>query len=249
METKVQTIDDTITSKFEKDHKKAVKKMAKSGFVSVDGVICQYAPGNNTFAKIGAGYCNGVYNHILHSLGNYWGILTMVDVTNLLKNELPNITENDAKDFKKYLEQSKVVINEKSIKDLMKKAIQDNDTFKNQDADLKGKLNLQSELMVLRNNDIYSDGDFNLFKLEDGKFKRYTANDVFTLFRSTIGTENTKLVLQYVKNHWRTYADSLTNVKLLVDKIKEKEFKETTLNMSEPGFKNVLEIISNYGGK
>ena len=97
----------------------------------------------------------------------------------------------------------------------MKEAIKDNDLYKNINADFKGKLNLQSELMVLRNNDIYSDGKFALFKLTDGAFERVTAKDVYHLLRNNIGTENTKLVLQYVKNHWWSYIDNLTNVKKL----------------------------------
>ena len=248
METEVKTINDNIITNFEKDHKKIIRRMAKSGFVSVDGVICQYSPGNNRFIKISAGYYNGVYHDILHSLGNYWGILTMVDVGELLKKELPNITEKDANDFKLYSEQSQVIINEELIQDLLKDALNENKELK-RDMDFTGKKDLVSQITVLRNNDIFTDNRRRLYKFKDGKFLRYNSNDIQGVLSKDIPTDDFYFVIGRVKNNFENYADNLTDVTKLIELMRIKQYKIDTMADCKPGFDKVMKIISKYGGK
>lgn len=226
--------------------RRAKREMAKKGFVNVDGIIMQYNPMTSTFIAVDNEDVIQYFNWII---GTHWQTLNPGNIIEYLQKELPKITKNDLNRFTSYIEQSQVTINEELINDLMKKAIQDNELYKNTNGDFKGKLNLQAELTVLTNNDIYSDGNYRLFKFKDGNFKRVTADDVLELFRSTIGTEDTRLVLHYVKNHWRTYVDSLTDISVLYRLAKEKQFKEDTLKESEDGYNKVLSIISSYGGK
>lgn len=242
----ITQINDKINHDITLAKRRAKREMTKKGFVNVDGTIMQYNPGAINFVKMDEMQVVDYFNSII---GTSWNTLTPGNIINYLQSELPNFTAKDVEDFTKYITQSQVVINEELIQDLTKKAIADNDLYKNTKADFKGKLNLQSELMVLRNNDIFTDGDFKLFRLKDGKFERYTIHDVLGLFRSTIGTENTKLVMQYVKNHWKSYIDSLTNVKSLLFLLHQKEIKETTMQEAEPGYNEVLKVIASYGGK
>ena len=55
--------------------------------------------------------------------------------------------------------------------------------------------------------------------------------------------------MQYVKNHWKSYIDNITNVKNLLFLLKQKEIKETTMQEAEPGYNEVLKVIASYGGK
>ena len=246
MDITITDINDKIKHDITLAKRRAKREMTKKGFVNVDGTIMQYNPGVTGFIDVNNVEVVNYFNWII---GTSWQTLTPGNIIDYLKAELPKLTKKDISDFAAYVQQSQVVINEELIQDLMKEAIKDNDLYKNINADFKGKLNLQSELMVLRNNDIYSGGNMRLYHLKDGKFERFTAHDVLGLFRSTIGTENTKLVMQYVKNNFGTYSDNLTNVKVLLRLLKQKNKKESTLKSTEPGYNEVLSIIASYGGK
>lgn len=242
----ITEINNNINHEILLSKRRAKREMTKKGFVNVDGNIMQYNPVSTTFIAVNNEDLIHYFNWII---GNHWQTLTPGNIIDYLKNELPKISKIELNQFNSYIQQSKVTINEELITDLLEKAIQENDIYKNTKVDFKGKLNLQSELTVLRNNDIYSDGKSALFKMEDGTFKAVKSDKVFELLRKTIGTEDTKLVLFYVKNQWKIYVKNLTNISRLYKLIKEKEVKEYTLKESEPGYKNVLSIIANYGGK
>ena len=242
----IKEINDKINHDITLAKRRAKREMTKKGFVNVDGMIHQYNPMTINFHPVKEADVVQYFNWII---GTSWGTLSPGNIIDYLKEQLPKITEIDINRFVTYVEQSQVIIDEKLIKELMTKAIADNEVFSNKDIDFKGKLNLQTELIILRNNNIFSDGDWKLYKLEDGEFKRIKVNEVFNLFRQTIGTENTKLVLQYVKNHWKTYADSLTNVKKLTMLLYQKNRKEDTMISCKQGYDNVMEVISSYGGK
>lgn len=242
----ITQINDKINHDILLAKRRAKREMTKKGFVNVDGTIMQYNPMTTGFVEVNNLDAEDYFNWII---GTSWQTLMPGDIIKYLQSELPNLAPKDVEDFTKYITQSQVIINEEAIQDLTKKAIQDNELYKNTKADFKGKLNLQSELIVLRNNDIYTDGDFKLYRLKDGKFERYTIHDVLGLFRSAIGTEDTRLVMQYVKNHWKSYIDNLTNIKSLLFLLKQKEIKETTMQDAKPGFETVMQIIASYGGK
>ena len=242
----ITQINDSINHDILLSKRRAKREMTKKGFVTVDGNLMQYNPMMTKFIPVNNEDLIQYFNWII---GTSWQTLSPGNIIVYLKEQLPNFTEKDINNFTAYVEQSQLVIDEDLIQELMKKAIADNEVYKNTKADFKGKLNLQTELIVLRNNDIYSDGDWKLFKLEDGDFTRIKANGLLTLFRQTIGTENTKLVLQYVKNHWQSYVDSLTNVNKLTKLLMQKNRKENTLTECKPGYDEVMKIISNYGGK
>lgn len=239
-------INNKITHDITLAKRRAKREMTKKGFVNVSGEIMQYNPMTTSFIKVSDKDTVMFFNWII---GTHWGTMNPGNIIDYLKEQLPNLAASDVNNFTSYVKQSQIVINENKIQELMTNAIADNEVFTNKDIDFKGKLNLQSELIILRNNNIFSDGDFLLFKLTDGEFKRVTADDVYQLLRKNIGTENTKLVLQYVKNHWRSYADSLTNISQLYNLLWEKQLKEDTLSQCKPGFDNVMGVISSYGGK
>ena len=242
----IKEINNKITHDITLAKRRAKREMTKKGFVIVDDDIMQYNPMTTKFNKVNDEDAIQFFNWII---GTHWGTMSPGNIIDYLTEQLPKLTAIDVNEFVAYVEQSKVIIDEDLIQELMTKAIADNELFTNKDIDFKGKLNLQSELMILRNNNIYSDGDFALFKLTNGALERVTADNVYSLLREHIGTENTKLVLQYVKNHWRSYADSLTNVNKLYNLLKQKQLKEDTLTSCKPGYDNVMGIISNYGGK
>jgi len=239
----ITEINDKIFTNYNKEQKKAVRSITKNGFVNVDGNFMQYNPRAKEFVKVTDEF---ILQVLFNSMGNNWSFVSANERLETLKSELPNLTTKDVEDFKTYMQWIDVPIDSALIKELMDKAIAENELYKNTKADFKSKLNLQSELIVLRNNDIFTDNDFRLFHLKEGKLERYTVHDVLGLFRSTIGTENTKLVMQYVKNHWKSYIDSLTNVKKLLFLLKQKEEKETTMKDAKPGFEKCLKVVSKY---
>lgn len=242
----VKNINDKIIHDITLAKRRAKREMTKKGFVNIDGSINQYNPVTTSFLPV---FDSDVVNHFNWITGTTWNTISDVGIVEYLQEQLPKLTTNDVRDFTSYIQQNKVVINEEAIQDLMTKAIKDNEVYTNPKADFKGKLNIQSELIILRNNNIYCDGNFRLFQLKDNEFTTYSNKDVLQLFRQTIGTEDTRLVMQYVKNHWRTYSDSLTNVSELLKLLNEKKLKEETLNTCKKGYDEVMSIISNYGGK
>ena len=249
MDIDVKAINDDIITQYEKDSKKTIRRMTKNGFVSIDGVIKQYNPHNNRFIEIGAGYYNAVYNDLLKSLGNYWGILSPMNAENLLKKELPNITEKDANDFAKYQEQSQVVINEELIQDLLKEAINENKELQRLNADFKGKKDLVSQITVLRNNDIFTDNKKRLFKLKDGEFLRYASNDIRGVLNNSIAADDISFNIHEVKNNFHIYNDNLTDITKVHKLLKIKQHKIDVMTECKPGFEKVLKIIAKYGGK
>ena len=247
MSIEVTAINDNITNNYDKDKKKTIRKMIKSGFVTVDEDICQYAP-NGVFNRVSDEYVTGIFNNILSSIGNHWNLLNQMQVIDLLQSELPNITEKDARDFGFYLEQSQVIINEELIQDLLKNAFNENKTLQ-RDMDFKGKKDLVSQITVLRNNDIFTDNKRRLYKYKDGKFLRYTSNDILGVLNDAIATDDIYLVIGEIKNNFIHYNQNLTDITKLYELMRIKEYKEITLKECKPGFDKVMKIISKYGGK
>ena len=247
MEIEITAINDNITNNYEKDKRKTIRKMIKSGFVTVDEDICQYAP-NGAFNRVSDEYVTTVFNNILTSTGNYWNLLNQMQVMDLLYSELPNITFKDAEDFGFYLEQSQVIVNEELIQDLLKNAFNENKTLQ-RDMDFKGKKDLVSQITVLRNNDIFTDNKRRLYKYKDGKFLRYTSNDILGVLNTAMATDDSYLVIGEIKNNFIHYNQNLTDITKLYELMRIKEYKEVTLKECKPGFDKVMKIISNYGGK
>ena len=247
MDIAITTINDNITNIYDRDKKKTIRKMIKSGFLTIDGNICQYNP-NGTFTRLTDDYVTGVYGNIITSNGNYWDLINQMQVIELLQNELPSITKIDADNFKNYVEQSQVIINEELIQDLLKDALNENKELK-RDIDFTGKKDLVSQITVLRNNDIFTDNQRRLFKYKDGKFLRYTSNDIIGVLNDVIGTDDSYFVIGEVKNNFIHYNQNLTDVTKLVELMRIKELKESTLKNCKPGFDKVMKIISKYGGK
>ena len=238
----------SIREKYDKESNKAVRKMIKMGFVTIDGELHQYNPGG-VFLKVTDAYCTDVYNNIVTGNGNYWNLLSPGEIIDLLHDLLPEVSQKDAEDFVKYNEQFKVIINEELIEDLTKKAIAENKELQRTDIDFTGKKDLISQITILRNNDIFTDNKRRLYCFKDGKLLRYTSHDILGLLNSTISTDDKYFTIQEVKNHFQDYSDNLTDVTQLVELLRIKEYKENILTDCKPGFENILKVISKYGGK
>jgi len=239
----IKEINEKLIKSVEKDKRKSVKQMTKNGFINADDTIMRYDPNLSSFVT-----CNDdtVKEEFFKQIPTTWNTISEQDLMGYIKDNLTHVALSDINDFTAYLKQEEIIINEELIEDLMKEAINDNKFFKNLKADFKGKLNIQSELTILHNNDVYTDGESRFFKLKDGEFQRYTIHDVLGLFRDTIGTSDTRLVLQYVKNKWSEYNKGLTNIKTLLALVNQKKKKETILKESQSGYDKIMQIITKY---
>lgn len=237
----IETINDKIITNYDKDQKKAIRSITKNGFVNVDGKFMQYNPKLNEFVPITNEY---ILKVLFNSMGNNWGFVSSNELIEVLKNDLPNITAKDIEDFKLYVQWVNIQIDNDLIQELLDKAIKDNNSFKSNN-DLKGKYDLITQMMVLRNNDVFSNGNY-LFKFKDDNFKIIKSNDVRDLLNDTIVVNDDNIQLQLIKNNYKSYLNNLTDIKELLELIRKRDEKARILSNTEQGFKEVMKIINKY---
>lgn len=237
------TITNKIMNNLDQDKQRIVQEFTDNGFVNIDGTINQYVPGMYTFIPIRNDDLKEMINK---SIKNKWSTITDKTIINYLLNGLPQFTRNEVTNYKTYIEQYQVRINKELIDDLLKSALEDNKTFQQKDIDFKGKKDLISQLIVLRNANVFTTKDRLLFRYKDGKFERFKSNDVVGLFNDKIGTDDVKFTPQEIKNRWKDYASSLTDITKLIWEIRVRDKKESILNSYESDYKKVLKIIKQY---
>lgn len=237
----VNQINETILNNLEKDKKKVSRKLTKMGFVNVDGNINRYSPLQSGFIPVSN---EDIMKEFTMLLDNTWAVVNGAVIKDSLTDMLPRLTAKDVQDFKMYNQWVNVHIDTELIKELMDNAMKDNASFKGGN-DFKGKYNLVSQILILRKNNIFSNGKV-LFKLEDGKFIVIKANGVRELLNSEIVVTGDNIPLQLVKNNFRSYLDNLTDVKELVELMAKRDKKTSILSKTKPGYEKVLKIISKY---
>jgi len=237
----IKEINDKIFTNYNKDQKKAVRSITKNGFVNVDGTFKQYNPKAKEFVNVTNDYLLQV---LFNSTGNNWSFVSANERLEVLKNELPNLTTKDVEDFKTYLQWIDVQIDSALIKELMDNAIAENETFKT-DQEFKGKYDLISQMLILRNNDIFTNGNF-LLKLEDGKFKVVQSDYIRELLNDIIASPGDNIHLQWVKNNFRNYLDNLTDISELYELLLERDKRAKMITESKPGFEKCLKVVSKY---
>ena len=237
----LKEINDKIFTNYNKEQKKAVRSITKNGFVNVDGTFKQYNPKAKEFVNITNDYLLEV---LFKSMGNNWSFIPANERLEVLKNELPNLTTKDVEDFKTYIQWIDVPIDSALIKELMDKAIAENEPFKT-DQELKGRYDLISQMLILRNNDIFTNGNF-LIKLEEGKFKIVNSQYIRDLLNDIIANPGDNIPLQLVKNNFRSYLDNLTDISKLFELIQERDKRAKMIAESKPGFEKVLKVVSKY---
>jgi len=237
----IKEINDKIFTNYNKDQKKAVRSITKNGFVNVDGTFKQYNPKAKEFVNVTNDYLLQV---LFNSMGNNWSFVSANERLEVLKNELPNLTTKDVEDFKTYLQWIDVQIDSALIKELMDNAIAENETFKT-DQEFKGKYDLISQMLILRNNDIFTNGNF-LLKLEDGKFKVVQSDYIRELLNDIIASPGDNIHLQWVKNNFRNYLDNLTDISELYELLLERDKRAKMITESKPGFEKCLKVVSKY---
>ena len=238
----IKEINDKLLTNKEKDQKKAIKSIGKSGFIVADGVILEYDPNTSQFEKVTDE--ERIFNIYLKSISKPTNVIDKFRAVQMLKSELPNFTTKEVRDFKTYIQWIDVPIDSALIKELMDKAIAENETFKT-DQELKGKYNLLSQMLILRNNDIFTNGNF-LLKLEDGKFKVVDSKYIRELLNDIIANPGDNIPLQLIKNNFKSYLDNLTDISKLYELIQERDKKTIIIAESKPGFEKCLKVVSKY---
>lgn len=237
----LKEINDKIFTNYNKDQKKAVRSITKNGFVNVDGTFKQYNPKAKEFVNVTNDYLLQV---LFNSMSNNWSFVSANERLEVLKNELPNLTTKDVEDFKTYVQWIDVPIDSALIKELLDNAIAENETFKT-DQEFKGKYDLISQMLILRNNDIFTNRDF-LLKLEDGKFKVVDSKYIRELLNDIIASPGDNIPIQWVKNNFRNYLDNLTDISELYELLLERDERAKMITESKPGFEKCLKVVSKY---
>ena len=240
----IESINDKLIDKYNKDKRKAIRILTKSGFVNVDGKLNLYDPNSSKFIEVKDSFIETKFIEILNNNGNYWDILLPYAPYESLLNELPLITKTDVLDFTLYLQWVNTPIDDDLIQELMDKAIADNNSLKS-DNDFKGKYDLVSQMLILRNNDVFSNGKV-LLKLEDGNFTVFKSDKVMELLNKEIVGNGKNIPLQLVKNNYRSYVDNLTDIKQLSKLTQMRDKKASILSETKPGYEKVLKVISKY---
>ena len=237
------SISRTILDNLEVNKSELIEDMSKNGFVSVDGTIKQYVPGMYTFIPIND---SELKRYINQSIKNRWSSISDNRIIINLKEELPQLTESEILHFNAYIKQYQVEINEDEINQELTEAINKNNQLQNFDIDFKGNKDILNQLIILRNNNIFTADINRLFKFKNGKFERFTSNDVMGLLNDKIATDEIYFRPQEIKNNWNIYVDSLTDVTKVKKQLRQKEKKETTLKEYESEYKEVLKVIKTY---
>ena len=237
----IAEINDKITTNVTKDSKKSIRNLIKNGYATIDGVFYQYNPTLTDFERVNDSDVIAEYHR--HTT-NSWNIQSNAELTVLLKEALPTFTSTEVNQFKNYIRQSQIKIDNAKINRLMKSAIQENDSNK-YDKDFKGRYNLTSQILVLHNNDIFSVNRNVLVQLVDGEFKRITSEDLKSILNNAIADDH-KIMLQEIKNNFQLYTDNLINVEELYDLIQQKQIKESVMKESKGSYEKVIKTMEKY---
>ena len=237
----VNLINETILNNLEKDKKAVSRKLTKKGFINVDGNIKRYNPLSSDFVLINQADISAAFTQLLD---NTWAVIDDNAINETLTERLPKLTQKDIEDFKQYDIWVNTTIDTELIKDLMNRAIKDNSSFKS-DNDFKGKYDLVSQMLILRNNDVFSNGKV-LLKLEDDKFTPFKSDKVRELLNKEIVGNGKNIPLQLLKNNYKSYVDNLTDIKQLSELTQMRDKKASILSETKPGYEKVLKVISKY---
>ena len=238
----ITEINDNITSNVGKEVKKAVRQMGKTGYINADGNIYKYIPRTSTFQPVDP---NQTVQKFYDFYTPRWDVVSDVRILETIKANLPAISVSDIEEFNLYCRFAQIPVNENFIDKAIKTALEDNNSYKNIEADFTGKYDIASQLLILRNNDVFSNNMF-LFQYSDGSFNRLSNEDILNIFIKEMGNSNKELTLLFVKKNFKLYLRELTQCAELLNQSIEKDKKYRIMKENQKGFDKVMKIVSKY---
>ena len=238
----IKEINKNIVSNVDKEVKKAVKQMGKVGFVNIDGSIYRYDVGTSNFVEADP-------QETIKKFYNFytprWDIVSNARIKELLLDNVPGFTSEQIHQFNKYANAEKIIINNELIKDELKKVLDENNSYKNTNLNLKGKFDIASQLLVLRNKDIFTDG-VHLYEYKYRNFTRIHLNDLMRILNKELATNTIRFDVKMVNKYKDNYRSDLSNAKLIIRLLREKQRKETTIKDCQQSYDKVLKVVDKY---
>ena len=237
-------ISKTIVDNVDENRKELSKEMSKNGFVSVDGIIRQYNPISYDFVNVTDDVLN---THINNCIKNRWTFLSDNQIINALKEELPQLTAAEVKNFKAYMEQYQVEINTDILEAGLKEVLQEYEQYNSLEVKIKDGRDVTNQLIIMKQNRIFANLQSRyLFKYKDGKFQIYNLNDLMGLFNTYLADEDIRIKPSDVQRNRRTYLESLTDVQYIMKEYRKNETRENTLKEYAEDYKKVLKLLKEY---
>ena len=238
------TISKTIVDNVDVHKQELTTEMSKNGFVSVDGTIKQYNPVSYNFVDVTD---DVLKSHFSSCIKNRWSFLSDEQIKLHLQESLPQLSAEEIMHFNKYMTQYQVEINTSILEDGLKEVLQEYDPYNNLEVKIKDGRDVTNQLIIMKQNHIFVDLYSRYFwKYKDGQFEIYNLNDLMGLFNSYLANEDVRIRPSDVQRNRKTYLESLTNIRHIINEYRKNETREDTLKAYADDYKKVLKLLKEY---
>lgn len=232
-----------------------IKYFTKKGFVNIEDTIQRYNPITYEYNALK----DGELNHYIKQYNQFkWVGIQDNEIISRLKNELPQITQREANNFKTYIVHYERETQMNMIKKELEPYLKDYEQYKEIQTSIKGVDDIENQVIILKQNNILADHEANqLYIYKDGIINGINhSSEISKLFKDYL-EQGVDIIPYYkVKKNKRDYIKNLPNIHKIIMMIYEitdnkfyVNFKVDNPNITseyEKDYNKVLELIKTY---
>lgn len=229
---------------------------SKNGFVNIEDTIRRYNPITYEYNTLKDDELN---HYINQSMQFKWVGIQDNKIISRLKNELPQITQREANNFKKYIVNYERETQMNMIKKELEPYLKDYEQYKSRQTSIKGVDDIENQVIILKQNNILADHETNqLYIYKDGKISRINhSSEISKLFNDYL-EQGVNIIPYYkVKNNKRDYIKNLPNIHKIIMMIYEITDDNFSVNFRvdnnqsitadcERDYNKILKLIKTY---
>ena len=231
---------------------------SKNGFVNIEDTIRRYNPITYEYDALK----DDELNHYINQCMQFkWVCIQDNEIISRLKNELPQITQREANNFKKYIVHYERETQMNMVKKELEPYLKDYEQYKSRQTSIKGVDDIENQVIILKQNNILADHETNqLYIYKDGIINGINhSSEISTLINDYL-EQGVNIIPYYkVKNNKREYIKNLPNIHkiiMMIYEITDNNFyvnfrvdnNQSITSECERDYNKVLELIKTYGG-
>lgn len=234
---------------------------SKNGFVNIEDTIQRYNPITYEYNALK----DGELNHYIKQYNQFkWVGIQDNEIISRLKNELPQITQREANNFKTYIVHYEKETQLNMIKTKLEPYLKDYEQYNEKQTSIKGEDDIENQVIILKqNNFILDHNEKTFYCCNNGKISKISrASEITELFKDYLEQGINVIPYYKVKNNINEYMKYFPNAHNLISFIYKIEdinptyhfshilFENNQINSAkyEKDYNKILKLIKTYGG-